>query len=83
MQLRDQVRVVEHLTERVPDDRIEPIRPHELGDAFGRTANGERRVPFALVIEVFVLFADAQLADAHHTQAALAAFDERAEHIPV
>jgi hypothetical protein len=60
MQLRDQVRVVEQLAERVPDDRIEPIRPYELGGAFGCPANGERRVPFALVIEVFVLFADTQ-----------------------
>ncbi|HEY7495875.1 MAG TPA: hypothetical protein VIH59_32825 [Candidatus Tectomicrobia bacterium] len=69
---------MEQLTERVPDDRIEPIRPHELGGALGRSAHGERRVPFALVIEVCVLFADAQLADAHHPQIALAAFDERA-----
>jgi hypothetical protein len=82
MQVRNQVRIVEQLTERVPDDRIEPIRPHELGGALGRAAYAQRRVPFALVIEVFVLFADALLADAHHAQAALAAFDERAEQIP-
>jgi len=82
MQLRDQARIVEQLTERVPDYRIESIRPHELGGALGRSANAQRRVPFALVIEVFVLFADALLADAHHAQSALAAFDERAEQIP-
>jgi len=33
-------------------------------------------VPFTLVVEVLVLFADAQLPDAHHPQGALAAFDE-------
>jgi len=33
-------------------------------------------VPFALVIEVFVFFADAQLADAHHAQAALRGYPE-------
>jgi hypothetical protein len=82
MQLRDQLRIVEQLPKRVPDARIEPLRPHELGVAPGGPAHAQRRVAFARVIEVFVLFADAQLADAHHTQAALAAFHERAEQIP-
>ena len=77
-QWRDQARIVEQLTECVPDYRIEPIRPPELGGALGRSANAQRCVPFALVLEVCVLFADAQLAAAHHAQSACAAFDERA-----
>ena len=72
MQLWDHTRLVEQLLECVPDQRIEPIRPHELGVALGRPAHAQRRVPFTRIIEVFVLFAAAPLADAHHAQPALA-----------
>ena len=82
MQLRDHARLLEQLVQRLPDDRIEPIRADELGGTPGRPADGQRRVPFALVIEIFILFADAQLPDAHHAQPALAAFDERPQQIP-
>ena len=83
MQLGDHTRLVEHVLEGVPDQRIEPIRPHELGVALGRPAHAQRRVAFTGIIEVFVLFAATPLADAHHAQAALAALDERAQQIPV
>jgi len=82
MQLWDYTRLVEQLLEGVPDQRIKPIRPYELGVALGRPAHAQRRVPFACLIEVFVLFAAAPLADAHHSQPALAALDERAQQIP-
>jgi hypothetical protein len=75
MQLRDHVRMAQQLTQCLPDYLIEPISTHALCFALRRPANSQRRVPFALVVEILVLFADAQLPDAHHPQPALAAFD--------
>jgi len=39
MQLWDHTRLVEQWLECVPDQHIEPIRPHELGVALGRPAS--------------------------------------------
>jgi len=66
MQWRDHARIGEPWTERVPNSLSEPISPHELCGARGRPANAPRRGPFARVIGVFVLFADAQWSDAPH-----------------
>jgi hypothetical protein len=82
MQLRDHVRMAQQLTQRLPDHRTEPISTHALGGALRRAADGQRRVPFALVVEILVFFADAQLPDADHPQPALAACDERPQQIP-
>ena len=79
MQVWNHTRLVEQVLEGVPDQRIEPIRPHKLGVALGRPAHAQRRVSFTGIIEVFVLFAATPLAEAHHAQAALAALDERAQ----
>ena len=83
MQLWDHTRLVEQLLDGMPDQGIEPIRPHELGVALGRPAHAQRRVPFTRIIEVFILFAATPLADTYHAQPALAASDERAQQIPV
>jgi hypothetical protein len=82
MQLRDHVWMAQQLTRRLPDHRLEPISPHALGGALHRAAASQRRVPFALVVEIVVFFADAQLPDADHPQPARATVDERPQHIP-
>jgi hypothetical protein len=82
MPWRDHVRMAQQLTQRLPDHRIEPISTHALGVALQRAANSQRRVPCALVVEIWVLFADAQLPDADHPQPARATCDERPQHRP-
>jgi hypothetical protein len=82
LQVRPQGRRVEPRPACVPANRIEPIRPHELGGARGRAAHAQRRVALAVVIEGCGLLADALVADAPQAQPALAAVDERAEPIP-
>ena len=82
MQWWDHARLVEQWLECVPDQRLKPIRPHELGVALGRPAHAQRRVPLARIIKVCGLFAAAPLADAHQPQPARAACDERAQQIP-
>ena len=52
MQLGDHTRLVEHVLEGVPAQRIEPIRPHELGVALGRPAHAQRRVSFPCITHV-------------------------------
>jgi hypothetical protein len=79
---RDHVRMAQHLTQRLPDHGLEPISPHALGVALRRAATNQRRRPCALVVELVVVFADAQLPAAHHPQPALAALDERPQPRP-
>jgi hypothetical protein len=82
MQLWDHTRLVAPLLACVPDQRIEPIRPHELGVACDRPAHAQRRGPLPRLIEVGIFFAATPLADAPHSQPARAALDARAPHRP-
>ena len=55
MQVWDHTRLVEHVLEGVPAQRIKPIRPHELGVALGRPAHAQRRVPLQIALPLTVV----------------------------
>jgi len=82
MQWWDDTRSVEPLIARGPDHRIAPISTYKRGITLCRPANGPRRAPCALVVELWGLLAGAQVPDAHHPQPARAACDECPQPIP-
>ncbi len=81
VQLWNHFGVVKQLRERLPNYAIEPIGAHGSRFAFGRSAASQWLSPFALVVEVLILFAFARLAKGDHRQITFAAFDQSAKQV--
>ena len=67
MQLRNHVGLLQQVCQGLPDDFVQSVSTDIARLTAGRTPDGERRVAFTFIVQVFVFLADAVLPNTHQT----------------